>query len=305
MGIVVEQLWEKMKETAKNVGEVAMNVVTVGGYSALQESIAAYDAQLERHRESVNSFETANSGFRSAVESLGTETTECMTLLKASQEFVQRLSYSQFLSKLPNLPVFDTPDLSRVAATLARFDAAINAGVGAGLGLAASTGAWVLVAHLGAASTGAAISGLAGIAAHNAILAWFGGGALAAGGGGMFLGSLAIGALALLPMVGYSTYKSYKEATRIDDERKIVANSAVANCENANKLLCLRDSAEILRAEIVKKRAAFTAQFETLRTEALQLAERTAALANEFAEHFLLTERLTLSVSDVPKQLTV
>jgi hypothetical protein len=301
MGIDVEQLWRETKETAQRVGEVAKNVITVGGYSALQKSIAAYDAQLERHRESVNSFETANTGFKRAVESLGTETTECMTLLRASQEFVHRLSYSQFSSKIPNLPVFDTPDLSRVNETLARFDAAINAGVGAGLGLAASTGAWALVAHLGAASTGAAISGLAGIAAHSAILAWFGGGALAAGGGGMFLGSLVIGALALLPMVGYSTYKSYKEATRIDDERRIVENSAVANCENANKLLRLRDSAEMLRAEIVKNRAAFTVQFETLRTEALHLAERAAALANEFAERVFPTERLTWSVSDVPK----
>jgi hypothetical protein len=291
VGIVAEQLWRKTKEVAKKVGEVATNVITVGGYSALQESIAAYDTQLEKHRESVNSFETANCGFRSAVESLGTETTECMTLLKASREFVQRLSYSQFSSKLPNFPVFDTPDLNRVTATLARCDAAINAGVGAGLGLAASTGAWVLVAHLGTASTGAAISGLAGIAAHNAILAWLGGGALAAGGGGMFLGSLAIGALALLPMIGYSTYKSYKEATRIDDERKIVENSGLANCENANKLLCLRNSAEMLQAEFVKERAAFTSQFEKLRIEALHLAERAATLANEFAERFLLTAK--------------
>jgi uncharacterized membrane protein YebE (DUF533 family) len=301
MEIVIESVWQKAKETAKKAGEVAKNVITVGGYSALQESIAAYDAQLERHRESVNAFETANSAFRSAVESLGTETTECMTLLRASQEFVQRLSYAQFSSKLPNLPVFDTPDLSRVTATLARFDAGINAGVGAGLGLAASTGAWVLVAHLGVASTGAAISGLAGIAAHNAILAWFGGGALAAGGGGMLLGSLAIGALVLLPMVGYSTYKSYKEATRIDNERKTVGDSATTNCENADKLLCLRDSAESLRAEIVKKRITFTTQFETLRTEALHLAEKAAVLANEFAESFLLREGLTLAGSDVPR----
>ena len=120
----------------------------------------------------------------------------------------------------------------------------------------------------------------------------------------MFLGSLAIGVLLLLPMVGYSTYKSYKEATRIDNERKTVEDSAAANCENAEKLLCLRDSAETLRAEIVKKRTAFTAQFETLRVEALHLAGRVALLANEFADSFLVREGLPLAVSDVPKQLT-
>jgi uncharacterized membrane protein YebE (DUF533 family) len=90
------------------------------------------------------------------------------------------------------------------------------------IGVAASTGAWILVAHLGTASTGAAIAGLSGAAAHSAILAWFGGGALAAGGGGMALGTFAIGGLVALPLIAFSAYKSYKEASRIDDERKKV-----------------------------------------------------------------------------------
>src|ERR1022692_3154240 len=106
------------------------NVLTGGGSSALAESGAALNLQLDKHRESVQTFETANSAFRSAVESLGSETTECMALLRASQDFVERLSYSAFSSKLPNLPVFTTPDLSNVSATLSTFDAAITAGTG-------------------------------------------------------------------------------------------------------------------------------------------------------------------------------
>lgn len=48
---------------------------------------------------------------------------------------------------------------------------------------------------LGTASTGTAIGGLSGVAATNATLAWLGGGSLAAGGGGMALGSMVLGGI--------------------------------------------------------------------------------------------------------------
>ncbi|AVI91336.1 hypothetical protein CW753_18200 [Klebsiella pneumoniae] len=51
-------------------------------------------------------------------------------------------------------------------------------------------GAWALVSAIGTASTGTAIGTLSGVAATNATLAWFGGGAVAAGGAGMSGGML-------------------------------------------------------------------------------------------------------------------
>jgi hypothetical protein len=69
----------------------------------------------------------------------------------------------------------------------------------AGAGAATATAAYVSVGALGAASTGAAISGLSGAAAANATLAWFGGGALAAGGMGMAGGMVVLGGIALAP----------------------------------------------------------------------------------------------------------
>ncbi|MGB3946140.1 MAG: hypothetical protein WBK76_04880 [Candidatus Saccharimonadales bacterium] len=72
------------------------------------------------------------------------------------------------------------------------------AGMAAGVGTAAfaPTAAMAVATTFGTASTGAAISGLSGVAATNAALAWLGGGALAAGGGGMSAGS------ALLALAG-------------------------------------------------------------------------------------------------------
>ena len=57
------------------------------------------------------------------------------------------------------------------------------------------------VMALGTASTGTAISGLSGAAATNATLAWLGGGSIAAGGGGIALGSVVLGGIIAAPAV--------------------------------------------------------------------------------------------------------
>lgn len=73
-----------------------------------------------------------------------------------------------------------------------------------GTAVAASQGTTALVGLFGTASTGTAIGGLSGAAATNATLAWLGGGSLAAGGGGMALGTLMLSGIAAGPalMVG-------------------------------------------------------------------------------------------------------
>jgi hypothetical protein len=73
------------------------------------------------------------------------------------------------------------------------------------LGTAVKTGVMTYQAALagaglfGIASTGTAIGGISGAAATSATLAWFGGGALAVGGGGMALGQLVLGGVTFAP----------------------------------------------------------------------------------------------------------
>lgn len=81
----------------------------------------------------------------------------------------------------------------------------VNGGFKAlGSAAAAGQGTVALVGLFGTASTGTAIGGLGGAAAWNATLAWLGGGSLATGGGGMALGSIVLGGIAIAPalMVG-------------------------------------------------------------------------------------------------------
>jgi hypothetical protein len=66
-------------------------------------------------------------------------------------------------------------------------------------GVAVATGIPTAVTTLATASTGVAISGLTGVAAESATLAWLGGGSLAAGGGGMALGATALNFVTIGP----------------------------------------------------------------------------------------------------------
>lgn len=74
-----------------------------------------------------------------------------------------------------------------------------GAAAGAAVGSAAAYGAFVAAASFGTASTGAAISGLTGVAATNATLALLGGGTLAAGGAGMAGGTMVLAGIVAAP----------------------------------------------------------------------------------------------------------
>jgi len=99
---------------------------------------------------------------------------------------------------------------------------AAAAGYGGAIGVATS---------IGAASTGTAISSLSGAAAWNATLAWFGGGAIAAGGGGMALGTLVLGGITVLPALaigGFFAAKEGEKAMTKAKEYEAKVNKAVA-----------------------------------------------------------------------------
>lgn len=126
--------------------------------------------------------------------------------------------YSRIIKRIHNMPEFEA--YSKDGVTIPKLDkqemekVSVQAGVllgglgGAALGTAggfAASGATIsIVMSFGAASTGTAISSLSGAAAVNATLAAIGGGSLAAGGGGVALGStiLSFSTMAVGVLVG-------------------------------------------------------------------------------------------------------
>ena len=120
-----------------------------------------------------------------------------------------------------------------------------GAGIAALTGAGASAGIPSAVTALGAASTGTAISSLSGAAAHNATMAWLGGGALSAGGGGVALGTAALGVVTIGPtlLIGGLTLTSQGEKARTK-AKEHEAKVAVAVEEQA----ALRSSLDALDA---------------------------------------------------------
>lgn len=102
----------------------------------------------------------------------------------------------------------------------------------------AAYGLFGAVSLIGTASTGTVLGTLSGIAASNATLAWFGGGALAVGGGGMAIGSLVLGGIVILPAVSYfiwkGTFNFNKQRSKVDKDYA-EANEFVQSVEVAVK----------------------------------------------------------------------
>ena len=127
---------------------------------------------------------------------------------------------------------------------------------GAGVGALTAMGAYGLVGAFGTASTGAAIGGLSGAAASSATLAWFGGGALAAGGWGIAAGTAALGGIVAAPaVVAFGLFKKH-EASKLEKEvaekiRKLKLEEAKIELDRA-KLFAARQRADELHQTITR-----------------------------------------------------
>ena len=132
------------------------------------------------------------------IEELGGHTSQLYDSLQIIQELFDKIR------NIPNDKKLQYEDLNKIRLNwrqqVERIEkdyketAIKNAGIAAGAGLGVAvvtmgpTAAMGVATTFGVASTGTAISALSGAAATNAALAWLGGGALAAGGGGMVAG---------------------------------------------------------------------------------------------------------------------
>lgn len=167
-----------------------------------------------------------------------------------------------------------------------------SAAVGGGVNVATTTA----VASLGAASTGAAISGLSGAAAQSATLAWLGGGALSAGGGGVALGATVLNVVAIGPALllgGFVAKGQGKKAITKAMEKQAEVEIAIAELDAMKTLL---DSVETRVNELRSVLSSLVSQaLDALET--LEFAE--PFVAAEHAELFQLALLLVKAVKEV------
>lgn len=152
-----------------------------------------------------------------------------------------------------------TPDeLEKMKTVAITMGDVLKIGVGSvGAGYLVSMGiSSAAISAAATATTGVAIGSLSGVAATNATLAAFGGGALSVGGGGMALGASVLSSLTVAPvvavgglMLGHKGKKSLDEANKSYDEVKNI----VEELKESSKLLRkIRKVSKDLNQEIMK-----------------------------------------------------
>jgi hypothetical protein len=186
-------------------GTVAGAVKAVEGLSDMDEAQRmAKDAQ-DRARAAEDRLMRKQDHVRSASAAYGERLVDCQRVtLKRFVDFVEALGH---VGRRRTLEILEGVDITPIVIKEYKESAIHAAEIAAGLGGAVAAGAGAsmgttsLIGLFGTASTGTAIGSLSGAAATNATLAWLGGGSLAAGGGGVALGSLVLGSIVLAPAV--------------------------------------------------------------------------------------------------------
>jgi hypothetical protein len=208
-----------LKDSLKIVNEI----VTLGGAGRLEDAKQAYQETYDGYHILYKEADGYKTEVEENVKAIGVALTEAKAYLAKSENLIEPGERDK--NRLNG--GFGTQALDKVGRFNSGFNSAINVGAGSIAGGSLAVGSWALVTALGSASTGAAISGLSGVAATNATLAWFGGGALAAGGVGMAGGAAVLGGLFAIPLVYFAAKGSHKKAKELEEGKSELEESII------------------------------------------------------------------------------
>ncbi|SFE51856.1 hypothetical protein [Blastococcus tunisiensis] len=178
-------------------------VTGVMGGLKMKDAGAVADAAKKRYEESLARTEERVGESNERIRQYGEQQEQARELVIARMvAFIERHSKQVKQSAAQFLAGIDA-EQREVEGFAGALTADVNWLTGAGMAAVTGTGAFIgipsVVTTLGAASTGTAISSLSGAAASNATMAYLGGGALSAGGGGIALGTAALGVVTVGP----------------------------------------------------------------------------------------------------------
>ncbi|MFW9260975.1 hypothetical protein [Nostoc sp. CALU 546] len=199
----------------------------------------------KRHEDAVSQLKTDWEATNELAEEYGQfQLDVMMRTIGSFVDFIERnigkakQSEKEFLEGLDGISVQQIKEYKTAAMEAEQF----FKGGGKAIGAAAAgySGAMGLATSVGVASTGTLIGGLSGAAAWNATLAWLGGGSLAAGGGGMALGSLVLGGITVGPAVligGFVLAGEGEKALTKAREYEAEVNTAITKIEAAKDFM--------------------------------------------------------------------
>ncbi len=191
------------------------------------ESITAEARSI--YDKAVKALNTTRENTQDALEELGKTKLEAVDAglkpFAAAFEKIKNVELDENIELNPVLSI--TTELADIQKIVLEISDVLKGGIAAVSGGAlAGFGAFGAAGMLATASTGTAISALSGVAATNATLAWFGGGALAAGGLGMAGGTLVLGGIVAAPVLAVGGFLLASKAEE-------AVNDAYSNLEKA------------------------------------------------------------------------
>jgi CHAD domain-containing protein len=248
-------------------GAIALGTAAVGamkgteGISHLNEAKEIGERAQTRHKKSVHQLRLGYKKTNNLAEAYGQiQLNIKIKSISRFIDFLRRIDQTASQSDLKYLAGIQDISVQQIQEykSVVKEAELISKGIfsAAATGAATGYGAVGLVGLFGTASTGAAISGLAGAAATNATLAWLGGGALATGGGGMALGSIILGGIAVGPALAVGGFVlAAKGEEALTDARKYDAeiNIEILKIKTAEEFLQKVDQQIIESRELVKK----------------------------------------------------
>lgn len=229
--------WQKTGEIAGKVGQTSLKgLKVISGVQAVQDrkkSIKTKEEAEKLQEEVMATNEAVRDDLNDALETFGKRKMDALhNTVGVFLDYLERLNQKSKAKEYELLTKIDV-QIEQIAEMkqldMKASDAAKVLGVGGGFAAIGLMGTKPLVffgvAKIATASTGTAISSLHGVAATNAILAWLGGGTVAAGGGGVAAGTAVMGALTATATVGLAVIavgtlasafysRKYTEATK-------------------------------------------------------------------------------------------
>lgn len=227
------------------------------------------------HKKNIARFEKQSKRTSEQMDKVGQEELKILNSFEVFTQVFEKIhNRPQFKMMDKNgivLPEYNAEELKKVSVGAGLLLGGIGgAAVGTAGGFAAAGATTAAVMALGTASTGTAIASLSGAAATNAALAALGGGAIAAGGGGMALGSAILGGATLgvgilvggiiFNITGSSLSNKADEAW---DQMKKAEGEINKICSYLDQLF---NSSEKFYATLIKVNNIYCEYFERLRT---------------------------------------
>lgn len=293
--------------TAVKIGKTAVGVQGLQNRSAakrIQEVCNNYydaaEAVTEHKRQELNYAITSFGEYR--LRALHQTVGRFLQYLKELEQNNAAKEYEILFGAEIDIKTLDKLEHIDMAASEALRSTAISGTFGAVAVLGTPAIVTGAVGALATASTGTAISGLSGAAANSAILAWLGGGSLAAGGGGMAAGAVTLaavtaGATAVATILAAGTIVSMhygKKLTEAKEYEKQVGVT-VANLEKAWAVMGgisertseLREVTEELKwrtIELLNKLEPIIPNFDFADPECIKLFNKCALLIKTMVE---------------------